>query len=184
MEGVKPWNDDYTEIILNNTWRAMMTVVGKPGFPTAKRAGNILRAKTKFNIVIRISPTYEAKKAAEVMGDILTKDNSYNAKITAKSSHFGNGFASKNFSEKVKNSFSAYSNKLFGKIFYCFEENGSIPFISELGKQYTECEILVTGVLGQNTNAHCPNEAFNLYWINDCCLGSSCKWLFLIINLN
>ena len=132
----------------------MMTVVGKPGFPTAKRAGNILRAKTKFNIVIRISPTYEAKKAAEVMGDILTKDNSYNAKITAKSSHFN---------EKVKNSFSAYSNKLFGKDFYRFGEDGSIPFISELGKQYTECEILVTGVLGQNTNAHCPNEAFNLY---------------------
>ena len=140
-----------------------MTVVGKPGFPTAKRAGNILRAKTKFNIVMRLSPTYETKKAAEVMGYILTKDNSYNAKITAKSSYFGNGFASKNFSEKVKNSFSAYSNKLFGKDFYRFGEDGSIPFISELGKQYTECEILIIGVLGPNTNAHCTNETFNLY---------------------
>ena len=138
-------------------------VVGMTEFPTVEGAGNILRAKTKFNIVMRLPPTYEAKKVAEVMGDILTKDKSYNAKITAKSSHFGNGFASKNFSEKVKNSFSAYSNKLFGKDFYCFEEDGSIPFISGLGKQYPECEILVTGVLGQNTNAHCPNEAFNLY---------------------
>jgi len=78
-------------------------VVGMTGFSTAEGAGNILRAKTKFNIVMRLPPTYEAKKAAEVMSDILNKDKSYNAKITAKSSYFGNGFASKNFNEKVKN---------------------------------------------------------------------------------
>ena len=77
-------------------------VVGMTGFSTAEGAGNILRAKTKFNIVMRLPPTYEAKKAAEVMGNILNKDKSYNAKID-KSSYFGNGFASKNFNEKVKN---------------------------------------------------------------------------------
>ncbi len=81
--------------------------------PYCRGAGNILRAKTKFNIVIRISPTYEAKKAAEVMGDILTKDKSYNAKITAQSY----GFASKNFNENVKINFphilKNYSEKIF-----------------------------------------------------------------------
>ena len=46
-EGVKPLNDDYSEIILNNTWRPMMTVVGMTGFPAAEGAGNVLRAKTK-----------------------------------------------------------------------------------------------------------------------------------------
>ena len=162
LDGVKPLNDDYTEVILNNTWRAMLTVVGMTGFPPAEGAGNVLRAKTKCNISMRLPPTYDAKKAIEVLGDIHTKDKLLDAKITAHSSHFGNGFASKNFSEKVKNSFSASSKRLFGKDFYCFGEGGSIPFISELGKQYPECEILVTGVLGPNTNAHCPNEALNL----------------------
>ena len=38
LEGVKPWNDDYTEIILSNTWRAMMTIVGMTEFPTAEGA--------------------------------------------------------------------------------------------------------------------------------------------------
>ena len=162
LDGVKPLNDDYSEIILNNTWRAMMTVVGMSGFPAAEGAGNVLRDKTKCKISMRLPPTYDCKKASEVMCEILSKDKPYNAKITVQASHSGNGFASKDFSDKVKKSFSASSQKLFKKDYYCFGEGGSIPFISELGKQYPECEILVTGVLGPNTNAHCPNEALNI----------------------
>ena len=47
-EGVKPLNDDYAELILNNTWRAMMTVVGMTGFPQAEGAGNVLRDIKNF----------------------------------------------------------------------------------------------------------------------------------------
>jgi acetylornithine deacetylase/succinyl-diaminopimelate desuccinylase-like protein len=180
-EGVKPLNDDYAEVILNNTWRPMMTVVGMTGFPPAEGAGNVLRAKTKCRISMRLPPTCDSKKASEIMCEILSKDKPYNAKITAEPIHGGNGFASKNFSDKVKNSFNASSQKLFGKDFYCFGEGGSIPFISELGQQYPECEIFVTGILGPNTNAHCPNEALNIKYtesmtvalahlINDYCL--------------
>ena len=181
LDGVKPLSDDYSEIILNNTWRTMMTVVGMSGFPAAEGTGNVLRDKTKCKISMRLPPTYDCKKASEVMCEILTKDKPYNAKIIVQASHSGNGFASKDFSDKVKNSFSTSSKKLFKKDYYCFGEGGSIPFISELGKQYPESAILVTGILGPNTNAHCPNEAFNIKYtesmtvalahlINDYCI--------------
>ena len=62
----------------------------------------------------------------------------------------------------LKKSFSESSKFLFGKDYYNCGEGGSIPFIAELGELYPKCEILVTGVLGPGSNAHCLNECLNL----------------------
>ena len=51
---------------------------------------------------------------------------------------------------------------MFGKDFYNCGEGGSIPFIAELGELFPECEMLVTGVLGPGSNAHCLNECLNI----------------------
>ena len=161
-EGVKPLNDDYSEIILNNTWRAMMTVVGMTGFPAAEGAGNVLRDKTKCKISMRLPPTFDCKKSEEVIKEVLTKDPPYNSKITVKVICSGNGWAAKDMHPSLKKSFSESSKFLFGKDYYNCGEGGSIPFIAELGELYPKCEILVTGVLGPGSNAHCLNECLNL----------------------
>ena len=62
----------------------------------------------------------------------------------------------------LKKSFSESSKKMFGKDFYNCGEGGSIPFIAELGELFPECEMLVTGVLGPGSNAHCLNECLNI----------------------
>ena len=161
-DGVKPLTEDYKEAILNNTWRPTVVVTGMTGFPAAEGAGNVLRYKTKAKLSIRLPPTFNCKEAEKVVCDVLSKDPPYNSKVTVKVVNSGNGWAAKDMHDSLKKSFSASSKFLFGKDYYNCGEGGSIPFIAELGELYPQCEILVTGVLGPGSNAHCLNECLNL----------------------
>ena len=162
LDGVKPLTEDYKEIILNNTWRPTVVVTGMSGFPVAETAGNVLRAKTKAKISVRLPPIFDCKESEKILLDILTKDPPYNSKVNVKIGVSGNGWAAKDMHPSLKKSFSESSKFLFGKDYYNCGEGGSIPFISELGELYPKCEILVTGVLGPGSNAHCLNECLNL----------------------
>ena len=162
LDGVKPLTEDYKEIILNNTWRPTVVVTGMSGFPVAETAGNVLRAKTKAKISVRLPPIFDCKEGEKILSDILTKDPPYNSKVNVKIVASGNGWAAKDMHASLKKSFSESSKLLFGKDYYNCGEGGSIPFISELGELYPKCEILVTGVLGPGSNAHCLNECLNL----------------------
>ena len=93
--GVKPLTDDYSEIILNNTWRSTVVVTGMSDFPPAETAGNVLRAKTQCRISVRLPPTFNCKKSEEVLKRILEKHPLYNAKVTCKILQSGNGWAAK-----------------------------------------------------------------------------------------
>jgi len=162
VDGVKPLSDDMAEVILNNTWRPTVVVVGMTGFPKAETAGNVLRDKTSCRISLRLPPTFDGAKAGEIMKRKLTENPPYNSKVSVRIGEFGNGFASNDLSEKLKNSFNASSRKLFGRDYYCYGEGGSIPFMHEIQKKYSKCDLLVTGVLGPLSNAHCPNECLNV----------------------
>ena len=107
-------------------------------------------------------PKYRIEDAEKVVTEVLTKDPPYNSKITVKVVNSGNGWAAKDMHQSLKKSFSESSKFLFGKDYYNCGEGGSIPFIAELGELYPQCEILVTGVLGPGSNAHCLNECLNL----------------------
>lgn len=162
LDGVKAVNDDYAEVILNNTWRPTFVVTGMTGFPESSIAGNVLRNKTKCRMSIRLPPTADAKACGEKAVKILTENPPFNAKVTATLIQAGYGWAAKDMCKALKDSFNTSSQKLFGRDYYCLGEGGSIPFIYELGQLFPNCELLVTGVLGPKTNAHCPNECLNI----------------------
>lgn len=160
--GVKAIDEDYTEVILNNTWRPTLTVVGMTGFPVAETAGNVLRDKTTCRLSIRLPPTFDAEESKKVVTDILSKDPPFGSKVTVNCHQAGYGWASKDLSPALKASFTKSSTTLFGRDYYCQGEGGSIPFVYDLGHMFPKCELLVTGVLGPLTNAHCPNECLNI----------------------
>lgn len=162
LEGVEAMDSDYAEVILNNTWRPTLTVTGMTGFPPAETAGNVLRDKTSCRISIRLPPTADAAKVAEITKKILEENPPFNAKVKCEAKQFGYGWAAKDLCQVLKDSFSKSSQTLFGRDYYCLGEGGSIPFVYELGDLFPTCELLVTGVLGPKTNAHCPNECLNL----------------------
>lgn len=51
---------------------------------------------------------------------------------------------------------------MFGSTCFSLSEGGSVPIIAILGKEYSDAQIIVTGVQGPNTNAHGPNECIEL----------------------
>ena len=63
LAGVKPMGSDLTELILNRTWRASLSVTGAEGLPLPKKAGNVLLPFTELKLSLRLPPTLEAKKS-------------------------------------------------------------------------------------------------------------------------
>lgn len=160
--GVEPLTHDYTELIIRNTWAPTLVVVGASGLPAHDTAGNVLRPNTSFRLSMRLPPTYDPNVAMERLNEIVTKDPPFNAKITTSRKNPGPGWNNKQFSQKLHDSLNTSSQKLWGKEYFSFGEGGSIPFIKLLADSFPECEIIVCGVLGPNSNAHSCNEALNI----------------------
>ncbi|GAG95030.1 unnamed protein product, partial [marine sediment metagenome] len=54
LKGVKPISYNVEELILNSTWRPMLSVIGAEGLPAFKDAVNVIRPSTAVHLSIRI----------------------------------------------------------------------------------------------------------------------------------
>jgi acetylornithine deacetylase/succinyl-diaminopimelate desuccinylase-like protein len=147
LPGVKGVSDCPCEIILNNTWKAQLAIVGASGLPDHITAGNVLRPSTTARLSLRLPPTFDADNAALILKDILTKDVPFNAKVTVDFRKPGTGWNNKELSEKLNSSLNDISKKVWGKELLSFGEGFSIPFIKQLADFFPACELLVIGVL-------------------------------------
>lgn len=94
--GVKLMNEgDYVEMYLNNVWRPNLSVTGSDGFPPISMAGNVIRPFTAVRCSMRLPPTTDAKRANEIMEEILSKDPPNGAKVTLHGGHCGSGWCMK-----------------------------------------------------------------------------------------
>lgn len=162
--GVEPLSNDYTQLLLNTTWRPTLVVTGQDGLPPVDVAGNVLRASTRIRLSVRLPPTMDANKGTEILNDLITKEVPYGAKISTIKRQPGSGWSAKEFSSKLHESLENSSRNLWGQDYLCFGEGGSIPFIKNLADFFPECEILVIGVLGPNSNAHSCNESLDIQY--------------------
>jgi acetylornithine deacetylase/succinyl-diaminopimelate desuccinylase-like protein len=160
--GVSPLSNDYTQLLLNTTWRPTLTVTGQDGLPPVEIAGNVLRSSTSIRLSVRLPPTLDAKYASEFLDNLIKKDPPHNCKISTIIRHPGSGWSAQVFSDKLHQTLEKSSKNLWGQDYLCFGEGGSIPFIKNLNDFFPECEILVIGVLGPNSNAHCCNEFLHI----------------------
>jgi acetylornithine deacetylase/succinyl-diaminopimelate desuccinylase-like protein len=162
LEGVQYLSEDLTELYLNGTWRATLTVVGQSGLPLHSLAGNVLRDKTTFRISVRLPPTKDPNEASDILDKIILSNPPHGAKIKILKSSPGSGWAAKDFCDKLNQSLSKSSNELWGKNPQTFGEGGSIPFLNSLAQKFPKGEFLVLGVLGPGSNAHAANETLNI----------------------
>ena len=82
-EGVQVLCQDNMEsMYLNKTWHPNLSITGADGLPPIATAGNVIRPKTSVRCSMRLPPTYDAKKANELMVKKLTENVPYNAKVT------------------------------------------------------------------------------------------------------
>ena len=66
-----PVLQDPVELLLNNTWRSMLSVTGADGLPSIEDSGNVLRPYTALKLSLRLPPTLKAEKAQLLLENLF-----------------------------------------------------------------------------------------------------------------
>jgi hypothetical protein len=124
-----------TELLLNRTWRANMSVTGADGLPAIKDAGNVLRPETSLRISIRIPPTLDPVKAKADLEKLILTDPPYGAKVEIKQLSIGPGLNAPELAPALEKTVTEASKHFYGKDPIYYGEGGSIPFLCSLAQK-------------------------------------------------
>ena len=158
VKGMKPADADAVELVLNRTWRPQLAVVGADGLARPADAGNVLRPFTSAKISMRLPPTADAARCAQVVKKRLEEDAPYGAQVAFEVQGGESGWNAPALAPWLARSVESASQAAFGAPVAMMGEGGSIPFMGMLGDKFPEAQFLITGVLGPHSNAHGPNE--------------------------
>ena len=161
VEGLKLAGDD-AELILNNTWRPTLSVIGAAGLPEPADAGNVLRAWTTLTLSFRIPPLVDAAAALAELEQALTTDVPLGAQVELTSTAAENGWNAPPLAPWLAAVLDEACAQVFGKPHAEIGIGGSIPFMELLGRLYPEAQFVVTGALGTDSNMHVPDEWLNI----------------------
>lgn len=161
--GALPIHSDPTELLLNRSWRAALSITGVDGLPHLKDAGNVSRPFTALKLSMRIPPECDAKQAAEAIKKVLESNPPYGAKVRFElEQEAADGWNAPATAPWLKNAYDEASTVFFGQPTACSGEGGSIPFIGMMGLKFPQAQFIITGVLGPASNAHGPNEFLHI----------------------
>ena len=155
---VQPTTKDPVELILNRTWRAALAVIGADGLPSIESAGNVQRPFTSLKLSLRLPPLVDGPTAAVTMKQTLETDPPYSAHVTFTCEQAANGWNAPAIAPWLSAVLDVASQTYYGKAAAYLGEGGTIPFMAMLGVKFPDAQMLVTGVLGPQSNAHGPNE--------------------------
>ena len=162
LPGMKPMGNDPLELLLNRTWRPMLSYTGQAGLPGLVQGGNVLRPKTSLKLSLRVPPTLDASSLDRKMKELLESDPPYGARVSFEPEKGAGGWEAPRVDAWLEKSIASASQAFFGKPATTWGEGGSIPFMGMLGQRYPEAQFLITGVLGPHSNAHGPNEFLSI----------------------
>ena len=161
VPGMQPMDSDRTELVLNRTWRPMLSITGADGLPPLASAGNVLRPGTSLKVSLRLPPTLDAQAALRIVKTTLEADPPYGAEVRFEGESAG-GWSAPPLAAWLESALDAASTATFGQGAVHMGEGGSIPFMGMLGAKFPEAQFMITGVLGPASNAHGPNEFLHL----------------------
>ena len=174
VAGARPMSDNPVDLIINSTWKPMLSCTGAQGFPPLDNAGNVIRAYSKLLLSIRTPPTVDAGVAAERLKTILEKNPPYGARVTFTRLKHARGW-------DMPEMGAALEKKVITAARACFDaapcyagEGGSIPFMTLLADKFPHAKFLITGVLGPGSNAHGPNEFLHIPYVKKLTCAISC----------
>ncbi|RXR08605.1 M20 family metallopeptidase [Pseudoxanthomonas composti] len=162
VDGLKPMNQDLTELVLNRTWRPALSVTGVDGMPPLASAGNVLRPHTAVKLSLRLPPTADGKRCGELLKDALLRDPPNGAQVTLDLEKASSGWNAPALAPWLESAIDQASQAFFGKPAMYMGEGGSIPFMGMLGEKFPGAQFMITGVLGPHSNAHGPNEFLHI----------------------
>jgi acetylornithine deacetylase/succinyl-diaminopimelate desuccinylase-like protein len=157
-----PVSTDDLEVLLNNSWRPTLSVIGASGLPEPAEAGNVLRDATTLALSFRLPPTADSAAALAAIRKALTTDVPYSATIEIGTTEAADGWNAPEAAPWLAGALESVSEQVFGAPWRSVGLGGSIPFMGLLGEKYPEAQFLVTGALGPDSNAHVPDEWLHL----------------------
>ena len=160
--GTQPMHRDLTELVLNRTWRPMLSITGAAGLPLPANAGNVLRPQTQLVLSLRIPPTLEGEAAAKALKRVLESDPPFGAKVTFEYGQAATGWHAPATAPWLEQAIDGASSRHYGRPAMWMGEGGTIPFMAMLGEKFPQAQFLITGVLGPHSNAHGPNEFLHI----------------------
>lgn len=161
-EGMRLASGDEAELILNNTWRPTLSVIGAAGLPEPAVAGNVLRAATTLRLSFRIPPTADARTALAELKQALSTEAPYGALVTIGSTQAENGWTAPPTAAWLVAVLDQVGRQVFAEPHGSIGVGGSIPFMELLGRTYPQAQFVVTGALGTDSNMHVPDEWLNI----------------------
>ncbi len=160
--GVRPLSEDTNELVLNNTWRPTLSVIGADGLPPCESAGNVLLPATALQLSFRLCPLSDPERAAQELERALTTAPPYGAEVRFDAAAGARGWLASELPPWLQAAVTEASLYAFGNAPGYWGEGGSIPFIGMLAARFPEASFVVTGALGPESNAHGPNEFLDL----------------------
>ncbi|MFB9679265.1 M20/M25/M40 family metallo-hydrolase [Streptosporangium vulgare] len=162
VDGMRAVSDDDVELILNNTWRPTLSVIGAAGLPDPAVAGAVLRASTSLRLSFRTPPTADAEAARAALVRILTTEVPYGAQVEVGDFLVLNGWQAPAAAPWLAAALEEIGDRVFDEPCRGFGIGGGIPFMEMLGRRYPDAQFVVTGALGTDSNMHVPDEWLNL----------------------
>jgi acetylornithine deacetylase/succinyl-diaminopimelate desuccinylase-like protein len=150
------------ELLLNNTWRPVLTVTGAEGLPELVNAGNVQLPYATLKLSFRLPPTCDADDAAVTVKDILEADPPPLSQVQFSVDSTMAGWNAPPVADWLEASMHKASEAFFGKPSMYMGTGGTIPFMGMLGETFPDAQFLVTGLLGPRSNAHGPNEFLHI----------------------
>jgi len=150
------------DLLLNNTWRPVLTVTGAEGLPELVNAGNVQLPYATLKLSFRLPPTCDADEAAIVVKDILEADTPPLSNVSFSADSTMAGWNAPPVADWLEASMHKASEAFFGKPSMYMGTGGTIPFMGMLGETFPDAQFLVTGLLGPSSNAHGPNEFLHI----------------------
>ncbi len=154
----KPMVVEGAEVVLNRTWRPVLSVIGADGMPPIANAGNVLRPATRMKLSLRLPPTVDGERASGALKRLLEADPPHGASVRFEADAHASGWNAPPTAAWLAAAIDAASRTHYGQGPGALGEGGTIPFMGMLGKQFPDAQFLITGVLGPKSNAHGPNE--------------------------
>jgi acetylornithine deacetylase/succinyl-diaminopimelate desuccinylase-like protein len=162
VKGMRPASEDEAELILNNTWRPTLSVLGAAGLPDPAIAGNVLRASTTLALSFRIPPLVDPQAALAQLTDALTTDVPYGARVELSRLAAEGGWCAPPLAPWLEAALGQAGESVFGQPAASIGVGGAVPFMGLLGELYPQAQFVVTGALGTDSNMHVPDEWLNV----------------------
>lgn len=160
--GTRPIADNVADLLVNNTWRPSVAVIGADGLPELDKASSTHLPATVLKLNVRIPPTLDAGEAAEKLKSELERHAPYDAGVTFSTDFAASGWNSARYPAWLGNSINNASLAYFGKPAQSLGTGGTIPLLALLASRFSDAALVVTGILGPHSNAHGPNEFLHL----------------------